>query len=53
MLREDLIVVDEDGYSLGTFAAAWNRIRSEAEERIYLLGYEGEIEISDVVDELF
>lgn len=53
MCREDLISADEEGFWLNVFGTAWDRIRSEAEERIELLGYSGEIEVSDVVEELF
>ncbi len=53
MIREDLLSADEDGYWLNEFGSAWDRIRSEAESRIELLGYGDEIEISDVVEGLF
>lgn len=53
MQREDLIDIDEDGYSLGGLSAAWSHIMSEAEERIGVLGYDNELSIEDIIEDLF
>lgn len=53
MVEEDLLYVDEDGYCLDSIAAAWSRIKSEAEDRIETLDYAGELSIEHVVKGLF
>jgi hypothetical protein len=53
MRREDLVDIDEDGYSLNSISRAWSSIRTEAEDRIETLGYGSELKVKDVVDSLF
>jgi hypothetical protein len=53
MLSEDLVGIDEDGYSLDSIGRAWSSIRTEAEDRIETLGYGTELEVKDVVESLF
>ena len=53
LVAEGVLDVDDDGYYLAASANELNRVRDAIEKRIAKLGYEGELEFTDVMDHLF
>jgi hypothetical protein len=53
LVAEGVLDVDDDGYYLAASADELNRVRDAIEKRIAKLGYEGELEFTDVMDHLF
>jgi hypothetical protein len=53
LVAEGVLGLDEGSYCLAASADEVNRVRNAIEKRIAKLGYEGELEFTDVVDHLF
>jgi hypothetical protein len=53
LLGESVLDLDDGGFCLSASAVEAYRVRSAIEKRIGQLGYEGELELADVVDHLF